>query len=240
MTLARLPPCLALLTALAAAPAFAGAEAYELDPVHTRVLFRVDHAGFSAALGTLSGATGTLVFDPDDWRGARLEVRLPLDRLDLGDAEWRERVLGRAFLDAARQPVAVFRATAVEPTGEARARVTGLLELRGQARELVLDVRLNALKRHPLTFRRTAGFSATGSLDRRDFGMDAWPNVVGHRVELWIEAEAIRARGAADVNEAGAAGGSETRPAGGRDDDAGTTPALMDSDDDRESDDADP
>ena len=217
MTLARPTTCLALLSVLAAAPAFARPEAYDLDPVHTRVLFRVDHAGFSRALGSFSGATGTLVFDPDDWRGARLEVRLPLHRLDLGNAEWRERVLGRTFLDAGRQPVAVFRSTGVEPTGDGTARVTGQLELRGQSRELVLDVRLNALKRHPLTFRRTAGFSATATLDRRDFGMDAWPNVVGHEVELWIEAEAIRARG-----------------------DAADTPAMDESDASPENDDAHP
>lgn len=234
MTLARPPTCFALLLALAAAPAFARPEAYELDPVHTRVLFRVDHAGFSRALGSFSGATGTLVFDPDDWRGARLEVRLPLSRLDLGDAEWRERVLGRGFLDVARQPDAVFRSTAVEPTGEGTARVTGMLELRGKARELVLDVRLNALKRHPLTFRRTAGFSATATLDRRDFGIDAWPTVVGHQVELWIEAEAIRARGGAGADDAGGESADDAS------DDAGSTPAMTESDATPESDDADP
>jgi polyisoprenoid-binding protein YceI len=175
------------------------------------------------------------LFDPDDWRGARLDVRIPLERLDLGDDAWRERVLGRPFLDAGRQPVAVFRSTAVEPTGEGTARVTGRLELRGEARELVLDVRLNALKRHPLTFRRTAGFSATATLDRRDFGMDAWPNVVGHQVELWIEAEAIRTRGAAAAAGDDEAGGDA--PAA---DDAADTPPMDESPTSPETDDADP
>lgn len=230
MTLARPTPCLALLSLLAAAPVFAAPEAYELDPVHTRVVFRVDHAGFSRAMGSFSGATGTLVFDPDDWRGARLQVQVPLASLDLGDATWRERVLGRPFLDAGRQPVARFTSTGVEPTGDGTARVTGRLELRGQAREIVLDVRLNALRRHPLTFRRTAGFSATATLDRRDFGMDAWPNVVGQQVELWIEAEATRARGEAAADGAAAE----------KNDDAGDTPAMPESDTPPESDDAHP
>ena len=59
---------------------------------------------------------------------------------------------------------------------------------------MALDVRLNALKRHPLTLRRTAGFSATGTLRRSDFGMDAWRRVVGDEVELMIEVEATRRR----------------------------------------------
>ena len=80
---------LATLGAAPAAPAFEP-RSYALDPVHTRVLFAVEHAGFSKALGTVSGSTGTLVFDRDHWQSARLDVRVPLERLDLGDPKWNE------------------------------------------------------------------------------------------------------------------------------------------------------
>jgi polyisoprenoid-binding protein YceI len=193
----RLWLLLLLLLTVPVAPAVAGSEVFRLDPVHTRVAFRVDHAGLSRAVGTFAGATGVLEFDPADWRAARLEVRLPLASLDLGDADWTRKVLEPAFLDAGDHPEAHFVSTAVEPTGPDQARVTGQLSLRGRSLPLVLDVRLNALKRHPLTFRRTAGFSATARLDRRSFGIDTWPNVIGHEVELLIEAEAIRDRDAA-------------------------------------------
>lgn len=191
-----------LLLALAG-QAGARAHEYQLDPVHTRIAFQVDHAGFSRAIGTFAGATGTLVFDEDDWSTATLQVAIPLDSLDLGDAKWRERVLDRTFLDAGGQPVARFTSTRVEPTGEGTARVFGNLSLRGTTREVALDVTLNALKRHPLTFKRTAGFSATGKLRRQDFGMTAWERLVGAEVMLQIEAEAIRGRrDGADEDEA--------------------------------------
>ena len=89
----------------------------------------------------------------------------------------------------------------VEPTGEGTARVFGELSLRGATREVALDVTLNALKRHPLTLRRTAGFSATGTLVRQDFGMTAWERLVGAEVTLQIEAEAIRGRAGGDDAE---------------------------------------
>ena len=184
--------CLLLLSG--AAPAVAAAEAYRLDPVHTRVVFLVEHAGFSQAMGTFSGITGELDFDPADWSAARVEVQVPLDRLDLGDAGWREKILSRPFFDAARHPVARFRSTRVEATAADRLRIVGVLALRGVERELVLEARLNKLARHPLTFRRTAGFSASAELRRSDFGLAAWPNVVGDRVRLLIEAEAVRYR----------------------------------------------
>jgi polyisoprenoid-binding protein YceI len=168
---------------------------YRLDPVHTRVLFAIEHAGFSHALGTVSGSTGTLDFDPDDWTTARLRASVPLARADLGDAAWNHAAMAGNLLDVARFPVAEFVSTTVEPLAPDRARVHGTLTLHGVSREAVLDVTLNALKRHPLPpFRRTVGFSATATLSRKAFGIDAWPSVIGDAVELRIEAEAVRAR----------------------------------------------
>lgn len=191
----RLPrPAIACLLAAVAGLAQAGAEPFQLDPVHTRVAFRIDHAGFSRAIGTFSGVTGELNFDPDDWTTATLDVAIPLATLEIGDPKWRDKVLDRTFLDAGEQPMARFVSTRVEPGEPGRARVFGQLSLRGLSREVVLDVKLNALKRHPLTLRRTAGFSATATIKRSDFGMDAWRRVVGDEVELMIEAEATRRR----------------------------------------------
>ncbi|MEQ8034058.1 YceI family protein [Xanthomonas sp. WHRI 6106] len=191
-------PALAL-TSLAAT---AAPVRYALDPVHTRVLFAVEHAGFSKALGTVSGSSGTLVFDPEDWASARLDVSVPLQRADLGDAKWNQATLARNLLDAERFPDAHFVSTHVETSGENRAKVTGNLTLRGVTRPVTLDVTLNALKRHPLPpFRRTAGFSATATLSRAAFGVDAWKSMIGDTVELRIEAEAVR-EGRADDDAA--------------------------------------
>jgi polyisoprenoid-binding protein YceI len=174
----------------------AGPESYQLDPVHTRVLFAVDHAGFSKALGAVSGSTGTLLFDRDDWSSAHLDVHVPLQRLDLGDAKWNTAVLAANLLDGQRHPEAHFVSTSVEPVDADHGKVCGELTLRDVTRPLCLDVTLNAVKRHPLPpFRHTAGFSATGKLSRADFGIQAWKNVIGDSVELRIEAEAFRGRG---------------------------------------------
>jgi polyisoprenoid-binding protein YceI len=198
-----------------AATASAGeAERYRLDPVHTRVMFAIDHAGFSRAIGTVSGSTGTLEFDPEDWRSARLEASVPMTRIDLGDAAWNRATLAGNLLDAEDHPVATFVSTRIEPLAPDRATVHGTLTLRGVSREIALEVKLNALKRHPLPpFRRTVGFSATGMLSRKDFGIDAWSSVIGDSVELRIEAEAVRDRGNGPDAEPGSEPAGATEPA---------------------------
>lgn len=192
--------CLTLLLATLWPRAEAQPRAWSLDPVHTRIVFAIDHAGFSKALGTFSGIQGTLAFDPDDWTSARLEVRIPLSSLELGDAKWNRAALAANLLDAGSHPEARFTSTRVEPVDERRATVHGLLTLRGETREVALDVVVNAVKRYPLPpFRRTAGFSATTTLRRSDFGIDAWASLIGDNVQLRIEAEASQARAPADA-----------------------------------------
>jgi polyisoprenoid-binding protein YceI len=193
---AWLPFCLFAASALAAPRAEAQLRDWRIDPVHTRVAFAVDHAGFSKALGTFSGATGTLRFDPADLATASLEVDIPVASLELGDAKWNQASLARNLLDAAAHPVARFVSTRIEALGEGRAIVHGVLTLRGQSREVALDAVVNAVKRHPMPpFRRTAGFSASTTLRRSEFGIDAWRSMIGDEVELRIEAEATLVRG---------------------------------------------
>ena len=190
--LRRLAPALlalALPFAAMAEPAH-----YALDPVHTRVLFAVSHAGFSQAMGTVSGSHGELWFDPDDWSSAKLVVEVPLDRLDMGDAKWTHAVQATNLLDTAKYPVARFVSKRIEAVDANHAHICGDLEIHGVARDTCMDVAFNQLKRHPMPpFRRTAGFSATATLNRSDFGIDAWKSVIGDEVQLRIEAEAVRA-----------------------------------------------
>lgn len=195
---------LACTLACAGAANAAGPETYALDPVHTRVVFLVEHAGFSRAMGAVSGSSGTLRFDRDDWRSARLDVTVPLTCLDLGDAKWNAAALASNLLDGKRYPKARFVSTQVEPIDAGHARVCGDLTLHGVTGPVCMEVTFNALKRHPLPpFRRTAGFSATAVLSRKAFGIDAWPSVIGDEVKLLIEAEAVRSRAAQGGNAAG-------------------------------------
>jgi polyisoprenoid-binding protein YceI len=175
-------------------PALAIAEDFAVDPVHTRVMVAVEHAGFSRALGTVSGSNGRVSFD-DGWAGAQVDVTLPLDRLDFGDAGWNRAV--RGIIDTGRFAQARFVSEAITPRDASHAQVCGRLTLHGMTRPLCMDATLNALRRHPMPpFRRTAGFSATAHLDRFDYGIDAWPTVIGRDVEIRIELEASRGIGA--------------------------------------------
>ena len=109
----------AALLVLALPVAAGETQGFRLDPVHTRVLVALDHAGYSSALGKVSGSTGLVAFDPSDWRTARVDVSVPLQRLSFGDDDWDD--AARRILGAARWPVARFISERVVPVDASRA-----------------------------------------------------------------------------------------------------------------------
>lgn len=174
--------------------ASAAAREYRLDPVHSRVVFSVDHLGLSRAIGTFSAPRGWLRFDAGDWQRSSAEIELDLTRLDLGDPDWNRRMARRDSFDSERHPLARWTLQRVEPLDERRFIAHGELELRGGRYPLSLDVRFNGERRHPLNLARVAGFSATATLSRAALGFDKWPTMVGDAVALQVEVEARRSR----------------------------------------------
>ena len=186
------PHCVffALLATLATSTVAAKSEHFAIDPVHTRIVFKVDHLGYSKSIGTFSGANGTLDFDRDDWHSAKVSVAILLDKLDMGDPVWKDKVLSTSLLGVKQQPVARFVSTSVEPGTGDRALIHGTLSLHGHDSPVTLDAHLNALKRDSLTFKRTIGFSATTTLSRKALQVDGYPDAIGDAVDVQIEVEA--------------------------------------------------
>lgn len=179
-------------------PAFAAAEVYRFDPVHTQIWFGADHQRFSHPLGRLRVKDGWFQFDDKDWSASRVDVSIDLASADLGDAKWNEAVKGGAFLDVERQPVARYVSRSVEKKDDAHGVIRGDLHLRGETLPVDVEFTLNRIGQDPYLFKRKAGFSARAELSRSAFGMKRYTEVVGDRIELRFEIEGIRDGAAAD------------------------------------------
>ncbi|MCU0756703.1 MAG: YceI family protein [Xanthomonadales bacterium] len=175
------------------APAQTALPRYAADPVHSTVVFAVDHMGYSQSIGRFRVREMDLRFDPERWAESRVEAVIDIASLDLADAGWNRTMLGRRWFRAEDFAEARFRSTRVTPTGENRAEIEGELTLLGVTQPVTLQARLNRIGNNLYAGgRRWIGFSATATLSRRAFGMDADPKVVGDTVELRIEIEGPR------------------------------------------------
>jgi polyisoprenoid-binding protein YceI len=191
---AALVLCLALFALTARAHA-AGAT-YRFDPVHSQITFFVDHDGYSDVSGRLHIARGWFRFDPGDWSTARVVADIDLGGVDMGDKSWNRVVAGSDFLDAKAHPWAHFVSGDVEKTGADTGLLFGQLSLRGHTIGIAFPFRFNRRAFTIYGLHTVAGFTGLATLDRKDFGMDAYPQAVGVKVKVLLEIEGIEDSGA--------------------------------------------
>lgn len=172
-------------------PAYAATQNYSYDTVHSQVVFSIDHDGYSRPFGRLHIARGWLRFDPDNWSTAATTLDIDLASLDMGDAEWNTATCKPALLDCAHMAYAHFVSTSVERKDATHGVLHGELTLHGITHPIDLPFTFNRLARTIYGMHTIAGFSATASLDRTVFGIDAFSNSIGHNVAVWLELEAI-------------------------------------------------
>ena len=177
---------------LACTAAHARSAGYRYDTVHSQILFSITHDGYSRPFGELHIAKGWLRFDPDDWSKSATELDIDLAGLDMGDADWNKAVLKPAFLDAAHDRYAHFASTSVQRTDDRHGILHGQLTLRGITRPVSLAFTVNRVGKTIYGLHTVAGFSASTTLDRADFGMTSNPGSIGQHVTVWLEIEAIR------------------------------------------------
>ncbi|SUB16891.1 Uncharacterized conserved protein [Pantoea agglomerans] len=68
---------------------------YQLNPEHTSVIVAWNHFGFSNPTADIPDATGNLVFDKDHPEASRVDVTLPVSKIDSHVAALTKRIQRR-------------------------------------------------------------------------------------------------------------------------------------------------
>lgn len=177
---------------VAAALMFAGSAhaepvTYTIDPAHTQVAFSINRFGFNNVLGRFDSVAGEVILDEANPANSSVRATIQVASISSGNSTRDEHLRGERWLNATANPTMEFQSTSVRLTGERTAEVTGNLTLMGQTHPVTLAVTLNQLADAPNNRRRSAGFSATGSLSRAAFGSAAAPNLIGDLVSIQLE-----------------------------------------------------
>ena len=188
----RLLP-LALAAAALTTPAFAEPVKYDLDPSHSQIAFSYNHLGFSTTTGIFGGFTGTILFDQEAPANSSVEVSFPVTSMLTGWAERDAHFMTADFFDPAKGETVTFKSTKIEVTGEKTGLITGDLTMNGMTKEVVLDAVLNQAGVHPMMNQDWAGFSATTTLIRSEWGLGMFAPYVGDEVAIEISIEAGKA-----------------------------------------------
>ena len=185
---------LLLAAALSVPATFAfAAERYTLDASHSQVLFSYDHFGFSTTFGMFSGFEGEIMFDQENPANSSVNVSMPTKSMFTG---WEQRdghFMSGDFFAAEDDDLITFVSTGIEVTGESTALISGDLTMNDVTKSVVLDAVLNKAATNPLSNKEWAGFDATTTLLRSDFGLGAFAPAVSDEVSVRISIEAGKA-----------------------------------------------
>lgn len=164
---------------------------YQLDPGHTMVLAQWSHFGFSQPSAEFRISAGTLVYDAVNIGKSSVEVSFSMAGLNTFVPDLDKHLQGADFFDVAKFPSASFKSTSVKSTGLNKLAVTGNLTIKGISKPVTLAVTLNGAGPHPMMKKQAIGFSATGSLQRSDFGVGAYAPNISDAIQLRITTEGM-------------------------------------------------
>jgi polyisoprenoid-binding protein YceI len=178
---------------LASASAFA--TTYTLDPNHTQIRWTWNHFGYSNQVGQFGKIQGTLDFDANDPTKSSVNATISMDSVNSNTTKLDSELVGADYFDAAKYPTATFKSTRVEKGATPdHLRVTGDLTLHGVTKPVTLDVTVTKVGQNPMRKADAAGFAATATLKRSDFGITKYLPNVADEVKISIDSEAIEAK----------------------------------------------
>lgn len=169
----------------------AGAPQYEIDPVHSAIIFRIKHLGISYVYGRINDPFGTFAFDPDRPEACALEISAKASNVDTNNAARDEHIRGPEFFDAKQFPEITFKSTGFTRANEKSYRVTGTLTFHGVTRPIAVDLEHVGEGADPWGKYR-CGFHTAFTISRSDFGVATMPQGLGDEVALLIGFEGIR------------------------------------------------
>jgi polyisoprenoid-binding protein YceI len=190
---------MAFLVSILCIPFLVSAATFQIDPAHSSFGFKVRHLTVSNVKGTFDKVvSGSVHFDDVNLSHTKAEVVIDAASINTAHAKRDEHLRSPDFFDVAKHPTITFVTKQVTRNGPDRLKVTGNLSMLGVTREIVLDVLgpSSEIKDPGGNVRR--GFSATGKINRKDWGirfhkvLETGGLVVGDEVEISVEGELIR------------------------------------------------
>jgi polyisoprenoid-binding protein YceI len=180
------------------------AQNWNFDNVHSSIEFTVRHLLVSKVRGRFTRWSGAFQYDEKNPTVSSVDVQIDVASVDTHEPQRDAHLRSGDFFEVEKHPQITFKSTGVEAKSAGALALRGDLTIRGVTRPVVLDVELGGHVKDPWGNDRV-GFSATTSIDRKDFGitfnqaLDVGGLALGEKVDIAIEIEATRAVPAKDA-----------------------------------------
>jgi polyisoprenoid-binding protein YceI len=166
---------------------------WDIDSAHSHVGFVARHLMVSKVRGNFTKFEGQII-TADDPMQSSATVTIDTTSIDTSNEHRDGDVAGENFLDTANHPTMTYHSTGIRQDGKNLV-VDGELTIRGITHPVALALEVNGFGPDPFGGTK-AGFSATGEINRTEYGITANMAIPGggvmvsEKIQLIIEVEA--------------------------------------------------
>jgi polyisoprenoid-binding protein YceI len=167
---------------------------WDIDPVHSEVGFIARHMMVSKVRGRFTQFSGEIVTGSDLLQSS-VTATIELTSIQTGNEQRDQHIRSADFFEVDKYKTMTYRSTGLRPEGDHYV-LDGELTLRDVTKQVPLKLELNGFGPDPYGGTR-AGFTATGELNRSDFGvnfnatLETGGVVVSDKITLQLEIEAV-------------------------------------------------
>ena len=170
---------------------------WEIDPAHSNASFTVRHMMVSNVRGEFAKLNGGVDVVGDDPTTAKVAVTIDAASISTHEPKRDAHLRSADFFDVEKFPTMSFVSTGVSKVDGGNFTVKGDLTLHGVTKPVELAAEFLGRAKDPWGGER-AGFSAKGTINRKDFGLlwnralEAGGVLVGDEVLITLDVELIR------------------------------------------------
>jgi polyisoprenoid-binding protein YceI/predicted dinucleotide-binding enzyme len=168
---------------------------WTIDPAHSSINFSVRHLMVSRVHGTLGTFSGEITVSDDGIPS--VSAQIAVDSVSTGNDDRDAHLKSATFFDVEQYPTATFTSTGVSPDGAGSYVLKGDFTLKGVTKPISLALAFNGMS-PGMGPGPVAGFSASVTLNRKDFGIDinmpleTGGVVLGDKVTVTLDIEALK------------------------------------------------
>jgi len=163
------------------------AVSWQLDPVHSFGLFRVQHMNAGMFWGRFNDVTGTITHHEDGSMPPKLEVHCAVESIDTGSEKLDRTMLGPKWFNGKEHEAMTFVSTSGEKIDSTHWKLKGDLTIAGVSREVEVMTELTGIGGGPQG--RKIGFECTVEINRNAFGIRILRGAIGDKVRLVVGLE---------------------------------------------------
>ncbi len=167
-----------------------------IDPSHSELEFKVRHLMITNVTGSIEKFSSTVETEGDDFSTARIVFTGDPNSINTKNEQRDAHLKSADFFETAQYPEFSFKSSSITKKGDAY-ELAGDLTLRGVTRPVTLHVEEGGVVTDPYG-QVKAGFSVTGKINRKDFGLnwsattEAGGVVVSDEVRIFAEVQYIK------------------------------------------------